>query len=90
MDAAVTGGTGTEGRRDDARRSDGMDAAGGFETMAQGWQQSQTSSKHKDLLVELRDRYTIVIVTHNVQQAARISDHTAFFLTEPFGSGKSP
>ena len=30
--------------------------------------------------MELKDRYTIVIVTHNMQQAARISDRTAFFL----------
>ena len=29
---------------------------------------------------ELKDRYTVVIVTHNMQQAARISDRTAFFL----------
>jgi len=30
--------------------------------------------------MELKKYYTIVIVTHNMQQAARISDHTAFFL----------
>ena len=30
--------------------------------------------------MDLKDRYTIVIVTHNMQQAARISDKTAFFL----------
>lgn len=30
--------------------------------------------------MELKDRYTIVIVTHNMQQAVRISDNTAFFL----------
>jgi phosphate transport system ATP-binding protein len=29
---------------------------------------------------ELRDRYSILIVTHNMQQAARVSDHTAFML----------
>ena len=34
----------------------------------------------EDLLYELKSRYTIVIVTHNMQQAARISDFTAFFL----------
>ncbi len=34
----------------------------------------------EDLLSELREKYTIVIVTHNMQQAARISDYTAFFL----------
>ncbi len=33
----------------------------------------------EDLMVELKDRYTIVIVTHNMQQAARVSDTTAFF-----------
>lgn len=33
----------------------------------------------EDLIVELKEKYTIVIVTHNMQQAARISDHTAFF-----------
>jgi phosphate transport system ATP-binding protein len=34
----------------------------------------------EDLIVELKKQYTIVIVTHNMQQAARISDKTAFFL----------
>ena len=34
----------------------------------------------EDLLVELQKNYTIVIVTHNMQQAARISEHTGFFL----------
>lgn len=34
----------------------------------------------EDLIVELKERYTIVIVTHNMQQAARISDYTGFFL----------
>src|SRR3954453_13715351 len=33
----------------------------------------------EDLIAELKDRYTIVIVTHNMQQAARVSDRTAFF-----------
>jgi len=36
--------------------------------------------KIEDLAVELKKRYTIIIVTHNMQQAARISDKTAFFL----------
>ena len=31
---------------------------------------------------EIKDKYTIVIVTHNMQQAARVSDRTAFFTTE--------
>ena len=35
--------------------------------------------KIEDLMAELRDDYTIIIVTHNMQQAARISDQTAFF-----------
>ena len=39
-----------------------------------------STSKIEELAVELKDRYTIVIVTHNMQQAVRISDHTAFFL----------
>jgi phosphate transport system ATP-binding protein len=39
-----------------------------------------STAKIEDLAVELKDRYTIVIVTHNMQQAARISDKTAFFL----------
>ena len=34
----------------------------------------------KDRLKKLKDRYTVVMVTHNMQQAARISDNTAFFL----------
>ena len=33
----------------------------------------------EDLIWELKERYTIVIVTHNMQQAARVSDGTAFF-----------
>jgi phosphate transport system ATP-binding protein len=33
----------------------------------------------EDLIGELKDRFTIVIVTHNMQQAARVSDRTAFF-----------
>jgi phosphate transport system ATP-binding protein len=39
-----------------------------------------STSKIEDLAAELKKRYTIVIVTHNMQQAARISDKTAFFL----------
>lgn len=37
--------------------------------------------KIEDLAVELKEKYTIIIVTHNMQQASRISDRTAFFLT---------
>ena len=39
-----------------------------------------STSKIEDLCLELKKDYTIVIVTHNMQQAARISDYTAFFL----------
>ena len=39
----------------------------------------------EDLIAELKQEYTIVIVTHNMQQAARVSDHTAFFNLENFG-----
>lgn len=39
-----------------------------------------STSKIEDLAVELREKYTIIMVTHNMQQAARISDKTAFFL----------
>ena len=38
-----------------------------------------STARIEDLIFELRDRYTIVIVTHNMQQAARVSDQTAFF-----------
>lgn len=39
-----------------------------------------STSRIEDLAVELKKNYTIVMVTHNMQQAARISDKTAFFL----------
>ncbi len=39
-----------------------------------------STSKIEDLCMELKKNYTIIIVTHNMQQAARISDKTAFFL----------
>lgn len=39
------------------------------------------TSRIEDLILELRDQYTIVIVTHNMQQAQRASDYTAFFYT---------
>jgi phosphate transport system ATP-binding protein len=39
----------------------------------------------EDLIAELKQDYTIVIVTHNMQQAARVSDHTAFFNLEGVG-----
>lgn len=39
-----------------------------------------STSKIEDLAVELKSRYTVIMVTHNMQQAARVSDNTAFFL----------
>jgi len=38
-----------------------------------------STAKIEDLIFELKENYTIVIVTHNMQQAARVSDYTAFF-----------
>lgn len=39
-----------------------------------------STSRIEELTIELKEKYTIVIVTHNMQQAVRISDNTAFFL----------
>lgn len=39
-----------------------------------------STSKIEDLAMDLKNEYTIIMVTHNMQQAARISDKTAFFL----------
>ncbi|MCM1132004.1 MAG: phosphate ABC transporter ATP-binding protein PstB [Ruminococcus flavefaciens] len=39
-----------------------------------------STSKIEDLAIELREKYTIIMVTHNMQQATRIADKTAFFL----------
>ncbi len=39
-----------------------------------------STSRIEDLINDLKDEYTIIIVTHNMQQAARVSDYTAFFL----------
>ncbi|MDQ4052233.1 MAG: phosphate ABC transporter ATP-binding protein PstB [Actinomycetota bacterium] len=41
------------------------------------------TSRIEDLMMTLRDEYTIIIVTHNMQQAARVSDRTAFFTARP-------
>ncbi len=41
-----------------------------------------STGKIEDLMVELKDDYSIVIVTHNMQQAARVSDRTAFLIVE--------
>lgn len=40
-----------------------------------------STAKIEELILQLKNKYTIVIVTHNMQQAGRISDNTAFFLT---------
>ena len=39
-----------------------------------------STSKIEELAMELKSRYTVVMVTHNMQQAVRVSDMTAFFL----------
>jgi phosphate transport system ATP-binding protein len=41
------------------------------------------TSRIEDLMTQLTDEYTIIIVTHNMQQAARVSDRTAFFTARP-------
>ena len=40
------------------------------------------TARIEDLMQEIKAKYTIVIVTHNMQQAARVSDRTSFFTTE--------
>ncbi len=44
-----------------------------------------STQKIEDLMDELKENYTIIIVTHNMQQAARVSQKTAFFLMESIG-----
>jgi phosphate transport system ATP-binding protein len=46
------------------------------------------TSKIEDLMAELKQEFTIVIVTHNMQQAARVSDRTAFFTTDVLEGGR--
>jgi phosphate transport system ATP-binding protein len=46
-----------------------------------------STTKIEDLINELKKNYTIIIVTHNMQQAARVSDQTAFFLVDEARSG---
>jgi phosphate transport system ATP-binding protein len=41
-----------------------------------------STGRIEDLMLELRENYSIVVVTHNMQQAARVSDMTAFFTVE--------
>ena len=49
------------------------------------------TARIEDLILELKRDFTIVIVTHNMQQAARVSDHTAFFyLGELIEFGPTP
>ena len=45
----------------------------------------QSTLRIEELIAELKSRLTIVIVTHNMQQAARVSDFTAFFTIENEG-----
>jgi phosphate transport system ATP-binding protein len=46
-----------------------------------------STSKIEDLIYELKERYTIIIVTHNMQQAGRVSDKTAFFMVNERRAG---
>jgi phosphate transport system ATP-binding protein len=39
-----------------------------------------STGKIEELIFQLKTQYTVVIVTHNMQQAARVADHTGFFL----------
>jgi phosphate transport system ATP-binding protein len=48
------------------------------EALANGFVDAARTLKIEELIYELKSRYTIVIVTHNMQQAARVSDMTAF------------
>ena len=43
-------------------------------------EQASLESKIEELMEDLKKKYTVVVVTHNMQQAARVSDDTAFFL----------
>ncbi|MHB0977149.1 MAG: phosphate ABC transporter ATP-binding protein PstB [Candidatus Aquicultorales bacterium] len=45
-----------------------------------------STQKIEDLMAELKENFTIIIVTHNMQQAARVSDFTAFFMAEESGT----
>jgi phosphate transport system ATP-binding protein len=48
-----------------------------------------STGRIEDLMMELKRDYSIVIVTHNMQQAARVSNRTAFFTVELHEEGKS-
>ena len=47
-----------------------------------------STGKIEDLMLELKEQFSIVIVTHNMQQAARVSDRTAFLIVELSASEK--
>ena len=49
-----------------------------------------STGRIEDLMMELKENYSIVIVTHNMQQAARVSDMTAFFTVELDDDGQAP
>ena len=49
-----------------------------------------STGRIEDLMMELKENYSIVIVTHNMQQAARVSDMTAFFTVELDDAGEAP
>ncbi|HEY2298080.1 MAG TPA: PhoU domain-containing protein [Jatrophihabitans sp.] len=68
-------------RRIDALRTDLEERT--FQLIAQ--QQPVATLAIEDLIAELKKEYTIAIVTHNMQQAARASDNTAFFNLEESG-----
>jgi phosphate transport system ATP-binding protein len=42
------------------------------------------TAKIEDLMIELKQEYIVIIVTHNMMQAARVSDYTAYFLMGEF------
>ena len=48
------------------------------------------TARIEELMQEIKTQYTIVIVTHNMQQAARVSDRTAFFTTEVNADERPP
>ena len=50
----------------------------------------QSTLRIEELIKELKERLTIIIVTHNMQQAARVSDYTAFFTIENEGDAGPP
>ena len=49
-----------------------------------------STGRIEDLMLELKEHYSIVIVTHNMQQAARVSDRTAFFIVDLDEGGEPP